>query len=108
MADIDRTLFDKLADEFIDAGEAQPGTMMGFPCLRSRGTYIACKDKASGTLIVRLTENRVKSLIDSGQAIEFAPAGHLFKKWAYMSVSDELLWRGVLREARKISEETSS
>lgn len=106
MADIDRTLFDKLADEFIDAGEAQPGNMMGFPCLRFRSTYIACKDKASGTLVVKLTEKRVKSLIDSGQAVEFAPAGHLFKQWAAMSVSDELLWRGVLKEARKLIDET--
>lgn len=106
MADIDRTLFDKLADEFIDAGEAQPGTMMGFPCLRVRGNYIACKDKSSGTLIVKLTENRVRNLVDSGQAITFAPAGHQFKKWASMSVSDEILWRGVLREARKLIEES--
>lgn len=78
---------------------------MGFPCLRSRGTYIACKDKASGTLIVKLTENRVKSLVDSGQADAFAPAGHLFKQWASMSVSDELLWRSVLKEARKLIDE---
>jgi len=104
MADIDPTLFDKLADEFIDAGEAHPGTMMGFPCLRVRSTYIACKDKASGTLIVKLSERRVASLIESGQAKPFAPAGHLFKQWAAMSVSDEGLWRGVLKEARKMIE----
>lgn len=107
MAVIDRTLFDKLADEFIDAGEAQPGTMMGFPCLRFRGTYIACKDKASGTLIVRLNEKRVKSLVDSGQAEVFAPAGQMFNQWASMSVSDEPLWRGVIREARKLIDETA-
>ncbi len=68
MADIDRTLFDKLADEFINAGEVQPGTMMGFPCLRVRGRYIACKDKTSGTLIVKLTEKHVKNLVESGLA----------------------------------------
>ena len=106
MADIDRTLFDKLADEFIDAGEVQPGTMMGFPCLRVRGSYIACKDRSSGTLIVKLTEKRVKNLVDSGQANEFAPAGHLFKNWAAMSVSDEILWRGVLKEARNLTEDS--
>jgi hypothetical protein len=106
MADIDRTLFDKLADEFIDAGEVQPGTMMGFPCLRVRGNYIACKDKSSGTLIVKLTEKRVNNLVDSGQANEFAPAGRLFNNWAAMSVSDEILWRGVLKEARKLTEDS--
>ena len=106
MADIDRTLFDKLADEFIDAGEAQPGTMMGFPCLRVRGRYIACKDKASGILIVKLTEKRVKNLVDSGLADTFTPAGEQFRQWASMTVSDEVLWRRVLREARKIIEES--
>lgn len=106
MSNIDPTLFDKLADEFIDAGEAHPGTMMGFPCLRVRTTYIACKDKASGTLIVKLDEQRVKNLIESGKALPFAPAGHLFKHWAAMAVSDEVLWRGVLKEARRLIEGT--
>lgn len=108
MADIDRTLFDKLADEFIDAGKVQPGTMMGFPCLRVRGRYIACKDKVSGTLIVKLTEERVKNLVNSNLAITFAPAGVQFKQWASMTVSDEVLWRRVLREAGKLIEESLS
>ena len=105
MADIDKTLFDKIADEFIDSGEAQPGTMMGFPCLRVRSTYIACKDRATGALIVKLTEKRVKNLIDSGKARAFEPAGHLFKQWAAMTAFDENLWRGVLRESRRLVEE---
>jgi hypothetical protein len=106
MTEIDKALFDKLADEFIDSGEAQPGTMMGFPCLRVRNTYIACKDKATGTLIVKLTEKRVSKLIDSGQARAFEPAGHLFKQWAAMTDFDESLWRGVLKESRKLAEES--
>ena len=57
MVQADSALFDKLSDELIDAGEAQPGTMMGFPCLKVKGSYFACKDKATGTLIVKLTEN---------------------------------------------------
>jgi len=105
MGEPDRTLFDKLADEFIDAGEVQPGTMMGFPCLRVKGTYIACKDKATSTLIVKLTDRRVKHLINAGQARAFQPAGHLFKQWAAMEVFDEVLWRGVLREARKLADD---
>ena len=106
MADADRTLFDKLSDELIDSGEAQPGTMMGFPCLRLRGRYFACKDKATGTLIVKLNEKRVKALVAAGQAKPFAPAGQLFKQWAAMEVFDEILWRGILRESRKLVEET--
>lgn len=104
MEEVDKTLFDKIADEFIDAGEAQPGTMMGFPCLRVRNTYIACKDKATGALIVKLTEKRVKDLINSGQAKAFKPAGQLFKQWAAMSDFDENLWKDVLRESRKLAE----
>ena len=105
MSDFDRTLFDKLSDELIDTGEAQPGTMMGFPCLKAKGSYFACKDKATSTLIVKLTEKRVKALVNSGEAKIFAPAGQLFKQWAMMEVFDETLWRGVLREAKKLVEE---
>ena len=106
MADTNNGLFNKLADEFIDAGEAQSGTMMEFPCLKVRGSYIACKDRSNGKLIVKLTESRVKELIESRQARAFAPAGKLFEKWACMEVFDEILWRGVLKEARKIAEES--
>jgi hypothetical protein len=105
VAEPNGALFDKIADEFIDSGEVQPGTMMGFPCLRVRGTYIACKDKNTGALIVKLNDRRVKSLIDSGHARPFQPAGHLFRQWAAMEVFDESLWRGVLREARRLAEE---
>ncbi len=105
MVETDRTLFDRLSDELIDLGEAQPGTMMGFPCLKVKTRYFACKDKSSGALIVKLTEKRVKSLISSGDAKAFAPAGQLFKQWAMMDVFEERLWREVLREAKKLAEE---
>ena len=105
MVQADSALFDRLSDELIDAGEAQPGTMMGFPCLKVKGSYFACKDKTSGTLIVRLTEKRVKDLVSSGEARVFTPAGQPFKRWARMEVFDESLWRGVLREAKKLVEE---
>lgn len=106
MTDTDRTLFDKLSEELIDSGEAQPGTMMGFPCLKIKKGYFACKDKVSGTLIVKLTEKRVEALMKSGEARAFAPAGQLFRNWAAMAVFDENLWRGVLREARKLLEDS--
>jgi hypothetical protein len=106
MANGDPNLFDKISDEFIDAGEVQPGTMMGFPCLRVRNTYIACKDKSSGTLVVKLTEKRVENLVRLGQAKAFAPAGRVFKRWASMETFDEGLWRTVIREARKLAEES--
>ncbi len=105
MGESDKALFDKIADEFIDSGEAQPGTMMGFPCLRVRNTYIACKDKSTGALIVKLTEKRVKNLISSGQAKPFEPAGQLFKQWAAMTDFNENLWKDILRESRKLAEE---
>ncbi|MCG8454284.1 MAG: hypothetical protein MI717_14020 [Spirochaetales bacterium] len=103
MADL-RLLFDKLADEMVDTGEVQPGTMMGFPCLRVRKHYIACKDINTGTLIVRLTKERVSELVLRGSAEVFAPAGQEFPQWAKMSLPDEGLWRQVLHEARKLAE----
>lgn len=104
--DGNENLFDKISDELIDAGEVQPGTMMGFPCLRVRNTYIACKDKSIGTLVVKLTENRVETLVRLGHAKVFAPAGRVFKCWASMETFDEGLWRSVIREARKLAEES--
>lgn len=105
MTDMDPTLFDRLSEELINSGDARPGMMMGFPCLKIKGHYYACKDKRSSALIIKLSEKRVNALIISGEALPFTPAGQLFSLWAVMEVFHENLWRGVLREARKLIDE---
>ncbi len=99
-------LYEKISAELIESGEAQSGTMMGFPSLRYRSRYFACKDKSTGALIVKLTEKKVSSLIQAGKAKPFSPAGQLFKTWAVIQDFDEELWRSVLQEARQYALES--
>ncbi len=106
MSNTGRNLYDRLSTELIDSGEAQAGTMMGFPSLRFRSCYFACKDKPSGALIVKLTEERVSALVKSRQARPFEPAGHLFKTWAVIHEPDEPFWRLVLQEARELAQQS--
>jgi hypothetical protein len=106
-SNIDTGLFEKLANEMFENGTAQPGTMMGFLSLKAHGIYFAYKDKKSGSMIVKLTEKKVKDLISRDQAEAFAPAGFLYKNWAVMTVSDEVLWRALLRDARELAEKES-
>lgn len=83
---------------------AQPGTTIGtlmrLPCLRAEGSFFATCDHRTGDLIVKLPRQRVKALIDTGQAQPFAPAGRTFKEWASIPRRDEAIWRALLAEAR--------
>ena len=64
----------------------QPGltrsTMMGFACLRLDGDFFATCDHRSGDLVVKLNEQRVSVLLESGDAEPFAPNGRRFREWA--------------------------
>jgi hypothetical protein len=93
-------LFWELADELL----AQPGvtrsTMMGYPCLRSNGSFFACVERSTGDLIVKLPADRVQQLIASQRAKAFAPNGRTFREWAAISGADRKRWRALLDEAR--------
>ena len=43
-------------------------TVMGLPCLRVNGQFVASFDRRTGDLVVKLAEERVHELIERGQA----------------------------------------
>ena len=82
---------------------AEPGitrsTMMGFPCLRIDGKFFATCDHRTGALVVKLPEDRVDLLVESGRAESFAPAGRPFREWAEIPPERSRTWRRLLTEA---------
>jgi len=79
--------------------DVETGTMMGFPCLRVRGAFFASSERRTGDLIVKLPEARVRALIDSGEAVPFAPNGRTFREWARIPDRDSERWSELIDEA---------
>ena len=82
---------------------SQPGvtrsTMMGFACLRLDGDFFATCDHRTGDLVVKLNEQRVCVLLESGAAEPFAPNGRRFREWAGIPLERHRSWGRLLDEA---------
>lgn len=93
-------LFWDLADEMI-AGrdDIEEGTIMGSPCLRVGGDFLAMPHHRGDGIVVKIDEKRVNELIDAGKGTAFAPAGRAFREWVLVAEVDEATWRSVLSEA---------
>lgn len=92
-------LFWELAEPFLVAGRAERSTMMGFPCLRRAGGFFASLERATGSLIVKLSADRVGELVESGAGEPFAPAGRVFREWVCVPDPDRGTWSALLNEA---------
>lgn len=73
--------------------------MMGYPCVRLAGRFLASYDDKAGSLVVKLPHERVTELVDDGHGDPFAPAGKVFREWVSISMGDPELWRILLTEA---------
>jgi hypothetical protein len=94
-----RELYDELTDDLLYDPAVGRATMMGFPCVRLAGRFLASYDEKAGALIVKLSSERVLDLIDSGDGDPFAPAGKRFREWVSISAVDRTLWESLLAEA---------
>jgi hypothetical protein len=72
--------------------------MMGYPCVRLAGRFLASYDATNG-LVVKLPAERVAELVAQGTGVPFAPAGKVFREWVALPASDRELWRDLLGEA---------
>ena len=79
--------------------DATRSTMMGFPCLRLDGKFLASYDRAQGALLVKLAAERVDELIAVGAGKPFAPAGRRFREWVAIPAAVEDDWPHYLNEA---------
>jgi hypothetical protein len=93
-------LFWELANELLEQPAVTRSTMMGYPCLRNNGAFLAYIERGTGHLIVKLPAERVKELIASQQALAFAPNGRTFREWAAIPLPDRNAWRALLDEAQ--------
>ena len=93
-------LFWELADELLVQPSVTRSTMMGYPCLRRRGSFFACVERGTGHLIVKLPAERVNELVASERALPFAPNGRTFREWAAIPSVDRDVWLALLNEAQ--------
>ena len=94
-----RELYDELTDDLLYDPAIGRATMMGYPCVRLAGRFLASYDEKAGALIVKLSSERVLDLIDSGDGDPFAPAGKRFREWVSITAVDRTLWESLLAEA---------
>ena len=62
--------------------------MMGYPCVRLAGRFLASYDDKAACLIVKLPRERVTELIETGIGDSFAPAGKVFREWVTIARPD--------------------
>ena len=91
-------LFWRLVQPRLDRGAVERGTLMGRPCIRAGGDFAAMPHSKTGALIVKLTEERVRALVDEGVGEPFAPAGRVFREWLAVPDVDEARWAALIEE----------
>ena len=94
-----RDLYEELADDLLYDPAIGRATMMGFPCVRLAGRFLASYDDKARCLVVKLPRERVTELVESGDGDPFAPAGKVFREWVAVPTADRNLWQRVLAEA---------
>jgi hypothetical protein len=94
-----RDLYDDLTDDLLYDPAIGRATMMGYPCVRLAGRFLASYDDKAGRLVVKLPRDRVTELVESGHGDPFAPAGKVFREWVSIPTVDRSLWQAVLAEA---------
>ncbi len=98
-ADEARDLYDELTDDLLYDPAVGRATMMGHPCVRLAGRFLASYDVQEGCLVVKLPRERVGELVERGEGRPFAPAGKVFREWVAVPGPHRHLWRRLLAEA---------
>ena len=94
-----RDLYDELTDDLLYDPAIGRATMMGYPCVRLAGAFLASYDDRAGCLVVKLPRERVAELVELGQGDPFAPAGKVFREWVSIGAVDRDLWQRLLAES---------
>ena len=76
--------------------------MMGYPCVRLAGRFLASYDDKAGCLVVKLPRERVTELVENGDGDPFAPAGKVFREWVSIPTVDRGLWQTAARRGRRL------
>jgi hypothetical protein len=94
-----RDLYHELTDDLLYDPAIGRATMMGYPCVRLAGRFLASYDDKASSLVVKLPRERVTGLVENGDGDPFAPAGRVFREWVSIPTVDRKLWQTLLSEA---------
>ncbi len=94
-----RALYDAVTDDLLYDPAIGRATMMGCPCIRFAGRFVASYDDRARCLVVKLPQHRVAELVENGTGDPFAPAGKVFREWVSIPTLDRPVWRTLLGEA---------
>jgi hypothetical protein len=83
-----RALYDALTDDLLYDPAIGRATMMGYPCVRLAGRFVASYDDKASRLVVKLPRDRVLELVQNGTGDPFAPAGKVFHEWVSIPTID--------------------
>ena len=97
--DAARELYEELTDDLLYDPGVGRATMMGYPCVRLAGKFLASYDDKTRQLVVKLPRARVAELVEIGAGDPFAPAGKVFREWVAIPTADGDLWQRLLAEA---------
>lgn len=103
-----RDLYNELTDDLLYDPAVGRATMMGYPCVRLAGRFVASYDDKTCCLVVKLPSERVAELVTAGIGDPFAPAGKVFREWVAIPTIDRRLWRTLLAEAVVFARSTLS
>jgi len=92
-------LYGELVDDLLYDPAIGRGTIMGHPCIRLAGQFVACLQKNGTSLIVKLPAERVTGLVTEGTGLPFAPNGNAMREWVTVPTVDRALWQDLLAEA---------
>ncbi len=92
-------LFWSIVEPGLESGQLERGTIMGRPCVRKGGEFVAVPHSKRGSLVVRLTTDRVAELIEAEVGGSFAPAGRVFREWLEVRELNRERWTALIDEA---------
>lgn len=93
------TRFWDLAGAHLASGACDEGTMMGNPCLRAKGAFVAMYWEKGGGMIVKLDAETVDRYVEEARGLPFSPNGRVFKEWLAVPEANASDWGSVLVEA---------
>ncbi|MEP3245344.1 MAG: hypothetical protein ABJN40_14370 [Sneathiella sp.] len=91
--------FDQLSDILAVEDGVEVATMMKSPCLRYKGDFMGMMFDKEDCMIVKVSPERVKELIDQEIGFEFNYTGKAFKEWVMIPLELSEDYLGYLQEA---------
>jgi hypothetical protein len=89
----------ELAQNFSQQQNVEESTMMGSPCLRYKGDFVAMMFDKAESLIVKLPAERVNELVTNGEGNEFNFTKKRFKEWVLIPLQFEQYFESYIEEA---------